>query len=246
MMTDAARAIVWEIENRPFGDGATVTGTATLNLRFPGQYYYSESGLNYNYFRDYNPAVGRYVEADPIGLAGGVNPFVYVQNEPINWFDLDGLNRSSGSGGRGRGGREDVEFLRDPLAEAQAEILRQEILKLDPTWAEIRPYGARDNWAEVRFLRSQLNNLRNKNDGCEHFKQRRGEARAGDTHRQIGDHNRTIREGREFIDTETGNNIYVRGNKVVVTDPTGKPVSQFKNSRSDTVQRILKGKWVPK
>jgi len=87
MMSDASGARVWEIEARPFGDGATVTGAGSLNLRFPGQYHDAESGLNYNYFRDYHPAVGRYLEADPIGLEGGVNPFVYVRNDPVNWVD---------------------------------------------------------------------------------------------------------------------------------------------------------------
>jgi RHS repeat-associated protein len=96
MMTDAARAKVWEIENSPFGDGATVTGTANLNLRFPGQYYDAESGNHYNYFRDYNPAVGRYLEADPIGLRGGINPIAYVQNNPVNFIDGAGLMCGSG------------------------------------------------------------------------------------------------------------------------------------------------------
>lgn len=91
MMTDAARAIVWEIENRPFGDGATGTGTASFNLRFPGQYYDAESGLNYNYFRDYNPVVGRYIQADPIGLRGGVSLFGYTFSNPVNWIDSFGL-----------------------------------------------------------------------------------------------------------------------------------------------------------
>jgi len=97
MMSDAGGAKVWEIEARPFGDGATVTGTGSLNLRFPGQYNDAESGLNYNFFRDYNPAIGRYVEADPIGLAGGVNPFVYVSNNSINWIDPYGLAKIYGN-----------------------------------------------------------------------------------------------------------------------------------------------------
>jgi len=61
------------------------------NLRFPGQYYDAETGLNQNYFRDYDPIVGRYVESDPIGLRGGVNTYAYVRNNRLSLSDRYGL-----------------------------------------------------------------------------------------------------------------------------------------------------------
>jgi RHS repeat-associated protein len=57
----------------------------------PGQYFDAETGLNYNSFRDYDPATGRYVESDPIGLRGGINTYGYVNNQPLVGVDPLGL-----------------------------------------------------------------------------------------------------------------------------------------------------------
>jgi len=56
-------------------------------VRFPGQYYDQETGLFYNYFRDYEPGTGRYIEADPSGLNGGLNRYAYVGDSPLRWID---------------------------------------------------------------------------------------------------------------------------------------------------------------
>lgn len=89
--------VVWRWDSDPFGATAAVEdpdGDATLfvyNLRFPGQYFDSETGLNYNYKRDYDPTVGRYVQSDPIGLGGGINTYAYVGGNPILFADPLGL-----------------------------------------------------------------------------------------------------------------------------------------------------------
>ena len=91
---------VWEWANSDaFGNNApnqnpNGLGTFGYNLRFPGQYADGETGLNYNYFRDYDPTIGRYVEADPIGLRGGINTYGYVKENPLSLTDSFGLAAS--------------------------------------------------------------------------------------------------------------------------------------------------------
>ena len=59
--------------------------------RYPGQYFDAESGLHYNYFRDYDPSTGRYIESDPIGLRGGLSTYGYALQSPLNRVDPLGL-----------------------------------------------------------------------------------------------------------------------------------------------------------
>ena len=92
-MTDRTGTVVWAADYKPFGEATVTVSTITNNLRFPGQYYDAETGLNYNYFRDYNPVIGRYVEGDPIGLWAGISLYSYVDNNPVNLVDPFGLIR---------------------------------------------------------------------------------------------------------------------------------------------------------
>jgi RHS repeat-associated protein len=95
--TDRNRAVVWSWESTPFGRGLPDEDpdgdgqSFVLNLRFAGQYHDQESGLSYHHFRTYDHAVGRFLEPDPIGLAGGSNPFAYAENRPLAWTDPWGL-----------------------------------------------------------------------------------------------------------------------------------------------------------
>ena len=96
LITDNNQAIVWSADYTPFDSVNITTQMVTNNLRFPGQYYDQETGLHYNYFRDYDPSTGRYVESDPIGLDGGNNTYGYVHNNPLIHIDPFGLVKWTG------------------------------------------------------------------------------------------------------------------------------------------------------
>ena len=92
----ASNVSAWTWNSDAFG--ATVANekpgklaTFNYNLRFPGQYYDKETLTHYNYFRDYNPKTGKYIESDPIGLAGGINTYGYVGGNPASKSDPTGL-----------------------------------------------------------------------------------------------------------------------------------------------------------
>ena len=70
------------------GNAAT-TPNDYLAPGFPGQSKVL-ADLYYNRHRDYDPTIGRYIQADPIGLGAGPNPFVYVNNNPVGGYDPDG------------------------------------------------------------------------------------------------------------------------------------------------------------
>ena len=86
--------IVWRWDlTDPFGaypPNDIVQGRFSYNQRFPGQYYDKETNLHYNYFRDYDPQTGRYVQSDPIGLNGGMNTYAYGEGNPVSYVDPTG------------------------------------------------------------------------------------------------------------------------------------------------------------
>jgi RHS repeat-associated protein len=110
-ITDDEGTPVWQWPLSAFGDNSPTgvlkeskdkkTNQVTLqatnpamefNLRYPGQYFDAESRLHYNYFRSYSASQGRYTQADPIGLDGGLNRFGYVGARTFSFSDARGLN----------------------------------------------------------------------------------------------------------------------------------------------------------
>ncbi|WP_227562144.1 RHS repeat-associated core domain-containing protein, partial [Acinetobacter bereziniae] len=91
---------ICEIKQDTWGTAVEIKATEHYNpfgysnIRFQGQYYDKETGLHYNRYRYYEPYSARYVSKDPIGLNGGMNSTVYV-NDPNQWVDPMGLDWSN-------------------------------------------------------------------------------------------------------------------------------------------------------
>jgi RHS repeat-associated protein len=105
-VTNSSGALLWQwaYASNPFGERAPASATGyVVNLRFPGQYFDAESGLNYNVNRDYEPAVGRYLQSDPTGLAAGPATYLYVNGNPLMLSDSLGLSWEQGGAALGCG-----------------------------------------------------------------------------------------------------------------------------------------------
>jgi RHS repeat-associated protein len=91
-LTDSIQTVAWQANYDPSGRAMVVTQGVVNNLRFPGQYFEQETGLHYNYYRDYDPTLGRYIQSDPIGLEGGLNTYGYAFQNPLRFADPTGEN----------------------------------------------------------------------------------------------------------------------------------------------------------
>lgn len=86
--------IVWSAQYSAFGEAVVDVETVVNNLRMPGMFFDNGTELHYNWFRYYNPRIGRYLKVDPIGFDGGdINIYEYGKNSPIGYSDPLGLLR---------------------------------------------------------------------------------------------------------------------------------------------------------
>lgn len=105
LVADAAGTTVWRWDQmEPFGvnvadedpDGNSVA--FEFPYRYAGQYADKETNLHYNFFRDYEPATGRFVQADPIGLRGGMNLYANLRGDPLTHIDPTGEDGKKAAG----------------------------------------------------------------------------------------------------------------------------------------------------
>jgi RHS repeat-associated protein len=128
-------------------------GRRLTNFRFVGQYNDADTGLHYNWHRFYDSKTGRYLRPDPIGLVGGINPFVYAGNDPVNLIDPNGLFRKNPFGdsigyNRDFGGYGSFDLSSLPSFNTQA-IAMPKFGKVDP--CQLKP-GADTTTGPVTFL----------------------------------------------------------------------------------------------
>jgi RHS repeat-associated protein len=95
MTTSGGSAIAWSAKYDPFGNVVTITNPTAMPMRFPGQVFQIEDGLSYNWHRNYDPTLGRYSQADPLGFVDGPGVYNYVNSSPVMKVDAEGLFAAS-------------------------------------------------------------------------------------------------------------------------------------------------------
>lgn len=98
-LTDEEGRLVWLAACDPWGRLLQEYNPQGISqpIRLPGQHHDAETGLCYNRHRYYDPGLGSYLSQDPIGLAGGIAPFAYAQQDPLQFADPMGLYADAGA-----------------------------------------------------------------------------------------------------------------------------------------------------
>ena len=92
---------MWQATWQPFGAPQAITGTLTLDARFPGQWFQLESGLHQNWWRHYDPTTGRYTQPDPLGFVDGPSIYDYARSNTLAKIDPTGRCIEDGCIGEG-------------------------------------------------------------------------------------------------------------------------------------------------
>jgi RHS repeat-associated protein len=91
LLTDPKGDIVSSYQYDSFGNLTDSTGSISNPFLYTGREFDIETGLYFYRARYYDPSIGRFISEDPIQFKGGNNFYIYVQNNPVNFIDPDGL-----------------------------------------------------------------------------------------------------------------------------------------------------------
>ncbi|MFL6193803.1 MAG: RHS repeat-associated core domain-containing protein, partial [Thermoanaerobaculia bacterium] len=220
----------------PFGEEATAFNQDSEKIKFTGHERDlaspADSGddLDYMHARFYGALTGRFLELDPIDstktrLPQSWNKYAYVRDNPVNLTDPTGRCV------------EDACIGEIMLVGALAEFI---------TSSAMTGYVLHRLYSAVHMSESTDEKPDTQSETrTKHGEQRAKEASEGDAHRQVGDANRVKQEGREYVDSETGAHVYVKGDRVVITNEKGAEITRYTQSRAKTLKRVQGGKWVP-
>jgi RHS repeat-associated protein len=90
-LVNASGAVQVQYAYDPYGNQATISGSAVSEIGYAGYFQHAASGLDFAMYRAYDPSYGRWLDRDPIGEAGGLNLYAYVGGNPISLADNFGL-----------------------------------------------------------------------------------------------------------------------------------------------------------
>jgi RHS repeat-associated protein len=147
---DATGKEVWKAEGLdPYGSPAPNAPMCPTRLRFAGHFHDEDLDLFYNRFRDYDPCLGRYLQPDPLGHAGGTNLFAYSSN-PLAFVDLRGLTHrtrqtpdSDDDGQNGKKKKSKEAERPEMLKKAEAEAKRRGLVRNESDAGPPFPKGTR-------------------------------------------------------------------------------------------------------
>jgi RHS repeat-associated protein len=92
VVTDNASVVLSQYAFDPWGRRTVTAGTDTTNVGYAGHRWQAADGLSLTLYRGYDPELGRWISEDPIGSAGGLNLYAYVENRPASLTDSSGLS----------------------------------------------------------------------------------------------------------------------------------------------------------
>ena len=166
LMTSATQAPVWNGYLKPFGQYATfATPTTAINLRYPGQWYQAEGsqgGLHQNGQREYEPYFGRYTQPDPLGIDAGPNPYAYVDGDPLNESDPEGMWPLGAPKGGFKFGNIQVPSEQSVINQLQAALLKAGTCKNSGQAHQIAvDIANKIGWGDLNLAQSLYKSIQN-------------------------------------------------------------------------------------